>query len=76
MKENDFILEYLKDEKLQEKLRLLKLVRQYEQEDYKADLKQAIFNHVREYSLQPDIEKIAVSYTRFGLKTYQKIIEK
>lgn len=73
MKENDFVLAHIKDEKLPERLQLLKLVRQFEQEEYAEDLRESIRQHVEKHDLWDDVEGIARNYTRFGSKTYERI---
>lgn len=74
MKENDFILVHVKDEKLPEKLRLLKLVRQFEKDEYAEDLRESIQRYIEEHDLRNDVEDITQNYTRFGAKTYEKLV--
>lgn len=73
MKENDYILSHIEDGKLQEKLQLLKLVRQFEQEEYAEDLRESIRQHIEEHDLRDDVESIARNYTRFGVRTCEKL---
>lgn len=70
MKENDFLLKY----RLDEKLRLMKLIRQYEQEDYLEGLKNALRKYAEQEGLQEVMKEIAQNYTRFGSRTYQMIL--
>ncbi len=74
MKENDFTLEHLKDEKLPEEIKLLKLTRAYESESYREALKGDILDYTAQQELQAELEEIATKYTRFGVKTYQMVV--
>lgn len=74
MKENDFVLEHLKDENLPEKLELMKMVRKFEYEGYPKELKASIEEYAAERGLQSELEQITLNYTRFGIKTYQMIV--
>lgn len=74
MKENDFIMEHFHDEKMPGKLRLMKLVRQFEREGCPPSLKEAVLKCAEEENLQTDLRDITLGYTRFNLKTYQMLV--
>lgn len=74
MKENEFVLEHMNDEKLQEKVKLLQMVRDYEQNGYQQDAYVELKTFIQENVLSAeDVEEIAKKYTRFGVKTYEKL---
>ena len=76
MKENDYILEHIQDETLKKKLRLMRSIRRFEQEEYPEDLKGGILNYVEEHGLQEEVKDIALGYTRFAMKTYDRLLGK
>ena len=74
MKENEFIKEYMKDDKLEEKLKFMHLVRDYEQSDYRDDEQKRLDAFMKNTTLEREcIKDIVCKYTRFGLKTYNRM---
>ncbi|MEE1517485.1 MAG: hypothetical protein UF228_07810, partial [Lachnospiraceae bacterium] len=74
MKENEFIKEYIKDDKLEEKLKFMHLVRDYERSEYNKNLQEKVEKFLGETMIEKnDIKHIVLKYTRFGLKTYNRL---
>lgn len=74
MKENEFIKEYMKDDRLEEKLKFMHLVRDYEQSDYEAGEKAKLDEYMKCTTLaEEEIKAIVSKYTRFGMKTYARM---
>lgn len=74
MKENEFIKQYVGSPNLSGKLTLMKYLREFEREGYSDSSRKKIVDFVDSYGLWPDVEEIALKYTRFSMKTYQKLI--
>lgn len=74
MKENEFIKEYMKDDDLEEKLKYMHLVRDYERMGYGDNEKDKLNDFMANSSLNKEqIKEITCKYTRFGIKTYNKM---
>lgn len=74
MKENEFVLSHMGEEKFQEKMNLMKLIRRYEHENYPETLRNDVLNCVEKNCLSEELEEIALKYTRFGIKTYNRLV--
>lgn len=72
MKENEFILNSNSDEKLKQRVKLLRLVRKFEEEGTD-ELKEMVLKHAAAHCLEGELQLIAEKYTRFGMKTYEKL---
>lgn len=74
MKENEFIKQYTGSPNLDRKLALMKNLRVFERDGYQENERVHILEIVDAEGLRADVEEIALRYTRFGSKTYQKLI--
>lgn len=73
MKENEFLLSHMNDEKFQEKMNLMKLIRHYEHENYSETIREEVLNFLEKNCLGGEVEEIALKYARFGVKTYNRL---
>lgn len=76
MKENEFILDHISDDRLKEKVELMTLIRKFEHSGYESGIKEEIQSYIDEKELEGSVREIAVNYTRFGQKTYQQLVKK
>lgn len=74
MKENEFILNHIGYDKVCEMLKLMKLIRTYEETNYDSVAREEVLNYAKKEGFQQElIEECALKYTRFGRKTYEKL---
>lgn len=75
MKENELIKAHLRDDNLEEKIKFMHLVRDYEQNDYDDAEMLRLAEYLKKSILSEDEKKAIVSkYTRFGMKTYEHMV--